>query len=316
MKSELIIEIDGFKLKTNSIYKVVNKPDADAPSGLKALGTTKIPSDGVQDVAGCRYDVKKNKWDHGFNTNCPCYSGKEPREAQALVDILNEKIAQPYANTYVNSDQLIVTNSADEFWENYSYNLEDGKIFKTSDVKDLFDLYIALRSYSLTPSNKKGSPKYRNSAYMIVDNNLAVEHKKSQNTLKIDAITEFGILLKTDKTKLLHVLYYMGHTFQEDASDIDLKNIFATLTDSPENVEYFMKVVEQSDKEGGEERLYLYRKLMDSYKRDTGVKKLPNGSFVYKDTEIGAELKTAAQRISIEEDFSSIKKEILLGSDD
>ena len=316
MNNELIVEIDGFKIKANSIYKVVNKPDVNAPSGLKALGTTKIPSMGVQDTAGCRYDRRTGKWDHGFNTNCPCYAGKSMSEIQAIVDVLNDKIATPYQNNFTAGDEIISTNSAEEFWGSYSFTLEDGKVFKTEDTKDLFDLYMAIRSYSLTPDNQKGSPKYLNSSYVIVDKNLAVEHRKSQNTNKIDAITEFGILLKTDRTKLLQILYYMGNSFSEEVSDVDLKSIFATITENSDNVDYFMSIVKEAESKAGEEKLYIYRNLKDSFNKDKGVSKSPSGSFMYNDTEIGADLKSAAHRISTEENLKNIKKEILLDSDD
>lgn len=316
MQNDLIIEIDGFKIRQNSIYKVVNKPDANAPSGLKAIGTTKIPSLGVQDTAGCRFDTRTGKWDHGFNSNCPCYSGKSSEEIQRTIDVLNDRIATPYQNQFTKGDEIISTNSAENFWTDYSFTIEDGKVFKTNDTKDLFDLYMAIRSYTLTPDNQKGSPKYSNSDYVVIDKNLAVEHKKSQNTNKIDAITEFGILLKTDKTKLLHILYYMGSSFSDDASDVDLKSIFATITENSENVDYFMSIIKEAENKEGEERLYIYKKLKNSFNRDGGVRKEVNGSFTYKDVEIGADLKSAATKISNHKDFKSIKKELLLESED
>ena len=315
MKRELVVTIDGFEIRTNSIYKVINKPDANAPSGLKELGTTKIPSVGVQETIGCRFDRASSKWDHGFNEGCPCYKGKDSREVKDIIEKLKKYIVDDYSRLYVN-DPLnpIVSNSADKHWNDFSVTLEEGKIFKTEDVKQLMELYIALRSYSLTPSNQKGSPKYGGSNYMIIDKNLAVEHKKSQNNLKIDAVGEFSYLLKTDKNKLLHILYYMGNNFDENVPDVDLKNVFSNIIEDPENTQYFMDLLKMSETEKGEERLYIYKKLKVNFNKDRGVRKVASG-FTFNDVEIGPDLKTAAQKISSEEDLKTIKKDILIGSD-
>lgn len=316
MKQETIITIDGFEIKTNSIYQVLAKPDPNAPSGLKEEGTTKIPSVGVQETIGCRFDRETNKWDHGFNSSCPCYKGRDKREVEKDIENLHKYIVDEYTRQNLSeNDDPISSNVADKHWNNFSVRLEEGKLFKTEDVNQAMQLYIALRSYSLTPVNRKGSPKYNNSSYLVEDKNLAVEHKKSKNNLKIDAVGEFSVLLKTDKNKLLHILYYMGNNFDSDTSDIDLKNVFSNIIENNENVEYFMDLVNKSESKKGEEKLFVYKILKTLFTRGKHVTKVSTG-FMYDDTEIGPDLKTAAGKIVSDKDLGKIKKEILLGSDD
>ena len=58
--SDKVINVNGLEIRPGSIYKVLNKPDKSAPDGYQREGSTKLPSLGISNKAGCRYISNPN----------------------------------------------------------------------------------------------------------------------------------------------------------------------------------------------------------------------------------------------------------------
>lgn len=72
----------------------------------------------------------------------------------------------------------------------------DGRLFYTNDVRDLFELYIAILSKSLTPKEEDGNPMYVESYYCVEDKTTAVDIRKQRQIDKADILYEFMNKLK------------------------------------------------------------------------------------------------------------------------
>ena len=97
-EKEVLIEINGLVIKTNSVYKVTNKPDSQAPSGFIKEGTTKLPSAGIGNTVPVRYEITNHAkgtgvFDTGLYVESPCYATLDLKEVQKRVEILHKAIA-------------------------------------------------------------------------------------------------------------------------------------------------------------------------------------------------------------------------------
>ena len=318
LKQELVWEMEGFQIKTNSLYKIVDKYDEAAPSGFETLGVTKLPSEGIGNTVQCRFisnpqNPKEGTWDTGLYEQSPRYATKDPEEVEQIVSRLKEKLIEPFKR--FKGKDVTLDNSDDKFWNETSVFLYTGRVFNTSKIQDLFDLYIALSSYSLTPEGRytEGSPKFNNSDYLVVDEHKTTEFKKDKDAELADAIMNFGMLLIQNKTKLLKLLSYIALTVNKNVSDKVLKATFVEYVKSNNtNAKIFNDRIEDLEDPKFEEKINIYSILADKYKNGTSVKRKENGRYYYNDTEIGEDLRQSAENITVSdsEEFVNIKKEL------
>jgi len=315
---ELIIEIDGFKIKTNSLYKIKNKPDADAPSGLKKEGTTKIPSEEVEDIVpGSKFiqtnpkgDPSEGIWDTGLYEESFCYHTWDKDRAVSQVESLKKYIIEPYGNKYGGKDKL--EHIDDNYWGNKSVSLKAKKVFNTAKIDDLLDLYLVIKNGSLTPVGQEGNPAYNNSNYVVVDNDQNTEYQKEMVNSEMDAMVSFAMLLTKSKEELVNVLFYRELTVNDKLPDSTLKFTFKEwLNKDIQNAVNFNKFIESYNSDDKiKEKVTLYRILKNLHKKESRVKKHSGGKFLYKDTEIGEDLKQAAENIINNKELEEIKDEL------
>ena len=314
-KQELIFEINGLEVKTNSLYKIVDKFDPEAPSGFVEEGVTKLPSEGVGNTIQCNFVAHNPSipdegiWDTGLYAESPCYSDKDIDEVKTAVTKLKKFLITPYGKKYGKVNNL--DHNDEKFWNNKRIFLSTGRVFNTSKIDDLLELYISMRSYSLTPKGLEGDHKFSDSDYVIIDNAKNSEHRKNQASDEMDAIISFGSLLGENRNKLIKVLFYSGLTVSEKMDDVTLKHTFKEhLQTSKLNADGFNKLVDQLGNQKVEEKVNMYKILNDLYKNGTSVTRRNNGRFYYKDIEIGESLKGAAENLIYSKDLSDLKLEI------
>jgi len=309
---ETLLEINGLTIKTESIYKVINKPDSNAPSGFIKEGTTKLPSVGVGNTVPCRFNVQnKSKgtgvYDTGLYEESPCYSTKDRAEVKMIVDKLRKHIIEPYERKY---GRGILDHNNIEFWDSFGVDLFDGRFFVTSNVDDLLGLYIAMLGFELTPKEKLGDPKFRESEYSIEDKEKVQSIRDERANNLMDTYTNFGILLKNDDKTLFNILKYVQLVGVTDKIDPKtLKSLFFEwLNKSEENVKRFDAAFKLSQDSEKSEILDLY---VIAYKLSKkGVLKLQNGQYNYEGKALGADLKTVAQNL-IRKDFEELKIKLI-----
>lgn len=310
-----IVNVNGLEIKNNSIYKIINKSDSSAPSGFIKAGTTKLPSLGIGNSVPCRF-VIRNKvtneglYDTGFYTGSPCYVGMDEPKVKAMVHMLNEKIVKPYEELHEKGD---LSHKNEKFWGSFSILLTDGKYFVTNKPDDLLELYIALRSCELTPKGKQfeGNPKFKDSQYCVEDKEKVknIEDERADNLMT--CLTNFGILLATDKSLLINILKYVqfvGFNIQVNPDTLQ-SSFYQWINKKDANVEKFKTAFDLADNEETKEIINLY--VVVNKLAKTGVLKKQGAQYTYRNEPLGADLKTVAKNLNHIKDFEDIKIELL-----
>jgi len=315
-KKELVFELNGFQIKTNSLYKITGKEDLNAPSGFAAEGVSKLPSEGVANSVPCRYHIIDSQtgsgvWDTGLHESSPCYHDKDTDEIKSIVSSLRKHIVNPYKKANGKTQDLDHTD--DEFWLTYSINLFNGRVFNTGKVKDLLDLFLAINNFSLTPKGKEGDPKFKNSDYCIVDTAKATDFKKQKASDKMNAVKNFARLEAKNRTFLLSLLHYNGLIVSDSIDEETLNFSFQEwLERKPQNPGLFNETYTRADESDKfEEKINLHKKLSVLFKAEKGITKKSNGKYYFKDVELGTDLKHAAENLLIDSELSETKQEII-----
>lgn len=309
--SDVIISINGLEIKRNSLYKIVDKSDNNALDGLKQHGSTKIPQEYMGTLAQCPYDKRTDTFDTGFYIYSPCYNGMDEGARVKHVALLQTEIVEPYERVYGIG---LLDNKNEDFWTTYDIDLEEGRIFNTGNIRDLLDLYIAMRGFELTPRSKVGNPNFSTSQFIIEDREVTNKKKNERAQSYMDALQHFFVMLTSEKHKLLSVLKYANmnsaNGMTSETSNSSLNSLFKNWIDEDvKNVDNFLRVSNMVNKKAGLEEVTLYSLLIDMLRRN----KLPKigEEFTYDETPLGADLKTVAKNLATKTSLKETKNKIL-----
>lgn len=310
MTDNIIIEVNGLAIKENSLYKVIDKPDLNAIDGLREHGSTKVPLEFLGNSSGCRYDTSKQVFDTGFYTQSPCYANMDLSTRQQKVQILREKIIEPYELVHGEGK---LDNKNEEFWLDYVVDLYEGKIFNTENVDDLLGLYIAMLSYELTPKDRTGDPAFRNSQFCVEDKEVtsSKRNERAQNYMK--AVTAFALMNVNERAKLISCLRFVrmpgADGLSAEAQESTLNSLFHDwINDDVKNVDDFVRVTDLASKKAGLEEIVIYGHLIDFQMKKKVVK--IGDEFAYKETPLGPDLKTAAKNLANKTSLKELKLEL------
>jgi len=308
-----IIEINGLTIKANSVYKVTPKPDSSAPDGFVREGTTKLPSMGIYNGIPCNFKVtnsstKEGVYDTGFYTQSPTYGTLKDDQKEIIVKNLIDKIVKPYEAKY---GRGTLDHDNTEFWDSYVVHLEAGKPYVTSNPDDLLALYIAMSAHEIAPKDKLGDPKFKNAQFCIEDSDKIRTRKEEVNNLVMDSTINFGSLLSNNKSKLLNVLRYIKMIdLHQEYDEATLKSSFYQwINSNNDNPIKFLSAYKLSTNDDTEEIVNLYVRVAKLYKK--GVITFTNNEFLYKGTNLGADLKTVANNLNKNKDLEDIKIALL-----
>lgn len=315
-EKELLFEVGGVKVFRGSIYVCKHKEDLSAPTGFQEKGTTKLPSDGADNSFPCGYQAfseTEGTWDTGFHVYSQCYASVSEEVAKNKVEMLQKNLVEPYEKH--RGKEGLLDHSNDDFWNKKMFKISADKVFNTKNPEDLLTLYFGLLTRELTPKGQEGNSKYRDSAFVLVDETKNVKKKDERSSNLFEAIGLFEELLKTDKVKLIQLFSYLNMTISPDIEEGTFRSMAREYFDqvTGKNVDMFMMTVEESNTEFGRDRLAIFNKLKEALKRGNTVTTNPNGVLYYGDKEIGPDLKSAAHNIAKTKELSTIKKELLLG---
>lgn len=308
--SDVIVSVNGLDIKKNSLYKIVDKADNNALDGLKEYGSTKIPQEYMGTSAQCPWDQQSSTYDTGFYTFSPCYKGLDQEARVKLVNILQDNIVDPYEKVYGHGT---LDNKNENFWSNYNIDLEEGRIFNTSNVKDLLDLYISMRGFELTPKALVGDPRFKNSQFFIEDREVSNKKRNERAQNYMSVLQHFFIMLNSEKHKLISVLKYANmngaNSMTIDTPSTNIQALFKDWIDGDvKNVDNFLRISTMINKKAGLEEVTLYSLLLDMNKRN----KLPKvgEEFTYDDIPLGADLKSAAKNLATKTNLKSLREKI------
>lgn len=318
MNKELLFEVNGFQVFKDSIYVIRDKEDLNAPSGFIKAGVTKLPSDRITENFQCAYKMKSattGVWDTGFYKYSPCYANMKVEEIEQQVSMLKKNVVKPYEK-FIGEKKALDHNN-DEFWNKKMFDVYTGKVFDMTNPEDVLALYFALRTRQVTPKEKKGDSSYKLSAYIIVDINKDVKRKDEKSSLLFDAIGKFEALYASDKKRLISSLNYLNLVVADDIERDSFRGLFNEWLNqrNGENVELFLKLVDETEEESGRAKVELYLKLKEGFVRGRVIKN-PNGVYYYDEHELGPDLKSAAQNIAKSKKLETVKKQLLFLNDE
>lgn len=310
-----LIEFNGISIRQNSIYKITNKPDANAPSGFVQEGASKLPSKGIGNTVHCRFvpspDGNSGLYDTGFYEGSPCYANKDKTEVREIVKKLRTYIVEPYEKKY---GEGVLDHKNLEFWDNTGIHLYEGRVFSTDNVDDLLALYVAILSYELAPKNKIGDSSFRQAQYCIEDIDQIRSIKEERNNNKMEVIFNFSSILRTNRAGLFNLLKYVGLNIREDANDSTINGLFMTwLDEDSDNIGRFQKALDIYNDDKTSEIIDIYGALDRVYRKKKITR--ARGYLIYKGVEIGTDLKSSAKNLFENPDLEEIKEDLFTSND-
>ncbi len=255
-KDKVILKIANSFITLGETYEVIPKKDISAPDGMQEKGTTKFLNEGNKEVRALYFDETRNAFDTGFYLQSWCHSNIL-KEDEGYIKQYNTFVREPYEKMF----NVDCSETNFKFWDKYRYEVRTNKSYKTSDPKDMFDLFHALMQARVCEPNEKDNILQK-ANYNI--RNLEVEKTNEEQRLedKFAAAAEFGILLKTDKEKLYSVLEWMQMTSVRLMEDKVINTTFLRFFDDAKNgyefARRFMEGLKMYDTPHGKTQMELF----------------------------------------------------------
>lgn len=309
--NEVIVEVNGLTIRKDSLYKIEPKVDYDAPDGFINAGTKKLPSEGVLNYTGCPFSKDRDLYDTGFYEESSCYNNLEPTAVKSVVASVKKHIVTPYER--IKGTKILAAQNF-EFWDNYTVTLEEGRIFNTSKIEELLELYIAMRGYSLTPQDKLGDPKFRNADFVVKDASQSISFTKQKVMDEFKATATFSAMLYgKDRPLLVSLMKSLSViTINIEPDDSELSLAFKTWLDKDaQNIGIFNRKVESVGTEKGKTEVMLRVAVLKAV-RNGVIRKAENGEYTYEGTPIGIDTTSIVNNLMNDSDLSPIMDTLLL----
>lgn len=307
-KTETIIEVNSLKIQKGTLYKVENKLDKNAPDGFQREGTTKLPRPDAANVVLCKFDNDSKLYDTGFYTNSMCYRGKSKEDKEQIVKVIKKEVVEPY-ESLMGRDGLLEPSNY-EFWDGYTNEIYEGRVYNTDSAKDLLDLYIAMRGGYLTPAHLTGDPRFNGSDFLIKDSIETVNLKQKRINTEQDAIYHFKFLLDTDETKITFTLKSLDIVrLNIQPSKDDMSTAFALWIEKDfHNAETFEKTYKKVTTEDGYEEVILKTKVKEAISK--GKIKKEGNEYYYQEVPIGIDVKSIVENLTTKEELAETRDSI------
>lgn len=206
-KSDNSIDVGHFKIVIGRSYVLENKPD-DFQKEFRDRGLTKMPFKGNGEIRQAPFDETVMTYNTGFDFSDSVNKGRNIKEDEILKAI--SLIKKPFEQFY--KKDLDPTN--DEFWGADKLSMVElypNRVFNTKNIKDLLDLYLALKHYWVVVKGDKDS-KTLGVPYILVDQESQIDEVTKMVAKPFDAIIKFNDMITTPKEldKLYAVLDWTG----------------------------------------------------------------------------------------------------------
>lgn len=309
-EKKVLANVYGFKILSDTIYKVVGKTDTSAPTPFVERGISKVPFEGNKSVISCLYDNIKRVYDTGFYNASKCFFGEDPEIVKQEVNLRVKNILKPYEQ--VTNSNLIQSN--EDFWDNKSIDLWTGRYFNTSDPVELFELYIALLSRSLTPKDKEGDPYYAFSMYCVEDKALSGDTLRTRKVRREEISFKYMSAMKGslyERNCMIDILLFAGVVDNPEIIENDYYTLRLSdyLDGKVSNLEYLNDVISRASRPDGEETLKMYRMLYVLNIR--GIISRDKDGYKMNSVVIGHDLKTVAGLMVNNKDYTDLKIKVM-----
>lgn len=294
--SSLLFEVQGVKIYKDKIYKVIDRPDEEAPDGLKESGMSKIPFLGNSNIIRCSWDNMTGAYDTGFYTNSKCYRGVSRDRIKEMVQQRKANIMEPYAQ----QNNTVLTQDNVAFWDDFSVKLEsDETFFDTGNVVDVLKLYIALMSGFLAPKENEGDPFFMMAQHRLVNDEDDVNFEAEKKLSFVEATTEFTNMIKDEHQKAVDIAIYLGIVNDVSVADKYLNLAFIKyLEGSYQNIGTYNRTRAMYNSE--ETRIVIKMTRIIKALIRQGLLNLGKEGIIYKGIILGRTEKEAAEKICTE----------------
>lgn len=313
LEKVLLAEVSGMKIYSNSIYVVTGKKDESAPLGFQEMSISKAPFPNNKTVVPCAWDKSMGVYDTGFFTNSSCYNGYSINEKKEEVNRRTKNIRAPYED--VTGKDLDQSNY--DFWDSFTVDVYMGRLFSTNDIKDLFDLYIALQAKALTPKEEDGNPEFADSMFLVEDKTTAVDLKKQRQLDKADIIYKFMNAIsgeKLEREKVLDLLLYLDVIHSVEINTDMVKYVFTNwIDDKNTNVDLYKDAYSRYLSGENAEKKYQvlkYHRMIKELAYSGGINLTSNG-LLFNGENLGADFISAAIAVVEDNNFLEQKAKIL-----
>ena len=265
------IRVANTDIHIGETYEVIGKRDLDAPSGFIKNNTTKLLMAGIQEVRCVAYDPDMERFNTGFEVHSPCNIKIPSYERAALVDQYVKLVQQPYERAY-NKDTSAINK---DFWAGnnsgakpYMLEIWTGKKFDTAKIKDLFDLFHALKQGFICEEGEKDSDLQK-ASYCIKNTNKVISLQEERENNKFEAVATFSVLLGTvdadENDTLYTILEWMQISNIRGADKETLKRTFLKLLANEktgyDSAKRFLEAYNLSDSDKGREKMEIFAML-------------------------------------------------------
>lgn len=314
----VIATIYDFPLKLNTLYEVTEKLDSNAPDGFIEYNTTKTLSAPIVDSLNAAvYNVQRKIWDTGLyltsNSFREAFGGLGEDGMKIVLDKIQEYIVKPF-EAEKGEGYLDYTDTKDnnERWDNFSIKLNRGKIFDTSKIDDLLQLYFCLIHRRLTPKQHESNPLFKQpvSNYLVVDKEGSTTVKAQKAKQRMKAIASFMNLQEQSKETLVSILDYLGIQASVNTDDDALINLFERYLDDKQdkhqNAKLYLDAVSYAATDEGKEVLYIHKKLKEMYRKNNSKVRFKRGEIHLDDVYVENGWKNAAVKIHKDQELKEL----------
>lgn len=295
-ENRTVLKIANSTIIIGETYEVRPKVDYSAPDGMQRAGTTKFLHEGNGEVRGINFDESRRKWDTGFDESSLCNFDLLESEKVATVKSFNKNIKEPYESAY----NIDCSSNNEKFWSEYTYEVKTNKSFNTEDVKDLFDLFQALKHGRLCEVGERDYALQKaNYNIKNIDKVKTLEEERMAD--KFEAIATFSVMLNEDLEKddtLLALLEWLQITNVRGAEKNTLRNIVMRMFDHPTNgydfSRRFLEAIKLTESSEGKKRMELFSILQKLYLKNKIEQK--RGTMYIDGHLLGNTLKEASQK--------------------
>lgn len=314
-EKELLAEVSGMKIYSNSVYVVTGKSDEGAPTGFQEMGIAKAPFPGNKGVVQCSWDKYLRVYDTGFFESSMCYKSMTKDEAKLEVQRRIKNIKDLYESSTGNDlDQRNF-----DFWDSLTVSVYDGRMFYTNDISDLFDLYIALQSKGLTPKSEDGNPDFQNSMYCVEDKTTAVDIKKQRQIDKTEIIYKFmsSFSRKDDERQsIIDLLIYLDIIQSAQMDDSMIRYMFTTWLESKNtNIDLYKEAYDtyitgNKDADESVKDVIKYHRMIKELAY-AGEVKMNSSGVTIDSIVLGPDFISSARNLAINNDLIEVRASLL-----
>lgn len=320
------IVVNGCLIEPNTVYEVVAKDAPDnAPPIYHELGSTKERMPGVGNTATL------TQLDTGFFSDSPLFNRYDNikndwKRRQELADLYYEVFAEPL-KMYISEIHRIRIPSDDEFFDKhypngyFTVNVGEGIQFNTASPIDRFKLYVALSEGELCMKGKRTEEEkevglkdehdmfHSDAQYALVSITERKSRKEQQDEIEMEAIYNFGTLVREDRSLLIDMLAYINVTVKKDSSKAELLSIYKTkIGNNILKLKEFIDIFKQYEERPKELKAEL--ELLEKLKSKKGRELIVKDGSTYKlnDVTLGSNLKSVVSALMKKENEDLLKQ--------